>query len=49
MFNERYQALTNVCNYSPAHVAVLHRRYDTLGSARLDLDEKARARVGHIF
>ena len=49
-FNEREQALTNVFNHSPAHVAVLHRRYDTLGSRQLELDERsasARASRGY--
>ena len=41
MFNERVQALTSLFKYSPAHVAVLHRRYDTLETLRLDLDERS--------
>ena len=50
MFNGRDQALTSIFKYSPAHVAVLHRRYDTLGFRRLELDEKReRARGGHFF
>ena len=44
-FNEREQALTNVFNHSPAHVAVLHRRYDTLGLRRLDPMRSASARA----
>ena len=39
-FNEKDHALTSTFNYSPAHVAVLHRRYDTLGFRRFNLDEK---------
>lgn len=33
--------------YSPAHVAVLHRRYDTLGFRRLDPMRSASARGGY--
>lgn len=38
--NAKDQALTSSFNYSPAHVAVLHRRYDTLGFRRLHMDQK---------
>jgi hypothetical protein len=51
-FKEKDHALTSSLNYSPAHVAVLHRRYDTLGFRRFHLDQKrerARPRRIHFF